>query len=152
MNEQFLAGLQQVLMILDQRISTLEHTLNDVIIATWKEAAEEEAKVQEEQARIAARKAEIEAFMQRYPQVKEVEAPLSMLYGNDYDVYGDLYDSMSSHVNDDGFNEADYVNGQLADVKDRLYKLQSGEYPLEAAEEGSEISEEQLARELAAVS
>ena len=60
---------------------------------------------------------------------------------------------MQDHVNDEGFDEAAYVKGQLEDVKGRLSALNNGaptETPdVEEDEEEEEISEEQLARELA---
>lgn len=151
MNEQFLAELKEILFTLDGRIAALEHTLNDVIIQSWKEAAEEEAQAEKERVEAEQRKIALEKFTASYPEVAELAAPLKTLYGDEYDVYDDLYSTMQEHVNDEGFDEAAYVNGQLEDVKGRLSALNGApavKKPMEEEDE-EEISEEQLARELA---
>ena len=152
MNEQFLAELKEILFALDERVAALEHTLNDVIIQSWKEAAEEEAQAEKEKVEAEQRKIALEKFTASYPEVAELAAPLKTLYGDEYDVYDDLYSTMQGHVNDEGFDEAAYVNGQLEDVKNRLAALNGGvpvaKKPMEEEDE-EEISEEQLARELA---
>lgn len=154
MDEQFLAELKEILFTLDGRISALEHTLNDVIIQSWKEAAEEEAQAEKERVEAEQRKLALEQFTAAHPEVAELAAPLKTLYGDEYDVYDDLYSTMQGHVNDEGFDEAAYVNGQLEDVKGRLAAL-NGAPAADAentdAEEkvDEEISEEQLAKELA---
>ena len=151
MNEQFLAELKEILFTLDERVAALEHTLNDVIIQSWKEAAEEEAQAEKERVEAEQRKMALEKFTASYPEVAELAAPLKTLYGDEYDVYDDLYSTMQGHVNDEGFDEAAYVNGQLEDVKNRLAALNGGvpvaKKPMEEEDE-EEISEEQLAREL----
>ena len=95
----------------------------------------------------------LEKFTASYPEVAELAAPLKTLYGDDYDVYNDLYSTMQNHVNDEGFDEAAYVNGQLEDVKGRLAALNGTPAPVEKPdveeEKEEEISEEQLAKELA---
>lgn len=153
MNEQFLAELKEILFALDERVAALEHTLNDVIIQSWKEAAEEEAQAEKERVEAEQRKMALEQFTASYPEVAELAAPLKTLYGDEYDVYDDLYSTMQNHVNDEGFDEAAYVNGQLEDVKGRLAALNGAptETPdVEGDEEKEEeISEEQLAKELA---
>lgn len=152
MNEQFLAELKEILFALDGRVAALEHTLNDVIIQSWKEAAEEEAQAEKERVEAEQRKMALEKFTASYPEVAELAAPLKTLYGDDYDVYDDLYSTMQGHVNDEGFDEAAYVNGQLEDVKGRLSALNGAptETPdVEEDEEEEEISEEQLVKELA---
>lgn len=152
MNEQFLAELKEILFALDERVAALEHTLNDVIIQSWKEAAEEEAQAEKERVEAEQRKMVLEKFTASYPEVAELAAPLKTLYGDEYDVYDDLYSTMQGHVNDEGFDEAAYVNGQLEDVKNRLAALNGGvpvaKKPMEDENE-EEISEEQLAKELA---
>lgn len=153
MDEQFLAELKEILFALDGRVAALEHTLNDVIIQSWKEAAEEEAQAEKERVEAEQRKMALEKFTASYPEVAELAAPLKTLYGDDYDVYDDLYSTMQGHVNDEGFDEAAYVNGQLEDVKGRLSALNGGaptETPDVEEDEEEEISEEQLAKELAA--
>ena len=153
MNEQFLAELKEILFALDERVAALEHTLNDVIIQSWKEAAEEEAQAEKERVEAEQRKMALEQFTASYPEVAELAAPLKTLYGDEYDVYDDLYSTMQNHVNDEGFDEAAYVNGQLADVKGRLSALNGAPAPVEKPdveeEKEEEISEEQLAKELA---
>lgn len=153
MDEQFLAELKEILFALDGRVAALEHTLNDVIIQSWKEAAEEEAQAEKERVEAEQRKVALEKFTASYPEVAELAAPLKTLYGDEYDVYDDLYSTMQGHVNDEGFDEAAYVNGQLEDVKGRLSALNGGapsETPKgDMEEEKEEISEEQLAKELA---
>lgn len=154
MNEQFLAELKEILFALDGRVAALEHTLNDVIIQSWKEAAEEEAQAEKERVEAEQRKMALEKFTASYPEVAELAAPLKTLYGDEYDVYDDLYSTMQGHVNDEGFDEAAYVNGQLEDVKGRLAALNGGapapdtEGDMDEKEKEEEISEEQLAKEL----
>lgn len=156
MDEQFLAELKEILFALDGRVSALEHTLNDVIIQSWKEAAEEEAEAEKARVEAEQRKMALEKFTSSYPEVAELAAPLKTLYGDEYDVYDDLYSTMQSHVNDEGFDEAAYVNGQLEDVKGRLAALNGNGAPTETPdveedeeeEKEEEISEEQLAKEL----
>lgn len=155
MDEQFLAELKEILFALDGRVAALEHTLNDVIIQSWKEAAEEEAQAEKERVEAEQRKMALEQFTASYPEVAELAAPLKTLYGDEYDVYDDLYSTMQNHVNDEGFDEAAYVNGQLEDVKGRLSALngaptEASKGDVEGDEEKEEISEEQLAKELAA--
>lgn len=152
MNEQFLEELRQILITLDQRTSKLEHTLNDVIIQSWKEAAEEEMAAEQAAREAEARKAALDAFTSRYPQVSELAGPLKALYGDDYDIYGDLYDTMQSHIGDEGFDEGSYVNGQLADVRSRLGSIADGSYAEEEVPTEEVVDEAQLARELAAAS
>ena len=149
MNEQFLAELKEILFALDERVAALEHTLNDVIIQSWKEAAEEEAQAEKERVEAEQRKMALEQFTASYPEVAELAAPLKTLYGDEYDVYDDLYSTMQNHVNDEGFDEAAYVNGQLEDVKGRLSALNGTPAPDVEEEKEEEISEEQLAKELA---
>lgn len=158
MDEQFLAELKDILFTLDSRIASLEHTLNDVIIQSWKEAAEEEAQAEKERVEAEQRKLALEQFTAAHPEVAELADPLKTLYGDEYDVYDDLYSTMQNHVNDEGFDEAAYVNGQLEDVKGRLAALNGNgdptpevEKPDEGEEEKEEIIDEaQLAKELAA--
>lgn len=153
MDEQFLAELKDILFTLDSRIASLEHTLNDVIIQSWKEAAEEEAQAEKERVEAEQRKLALEQFTAAHPEVAELADPLRKLYGDEYDVYDDLYSTMQNHVGEEGFDEAAYVNGQLEDVKGRLASL-GGSAPVAAeeetpAEEEEIIDEAQLARELA---
>lgn len=152
MNEQFLEELRQILISLDQRTAKLEHTLNDVIIQSWREAAEEELAAEQEARQAAERKAAIDAFTAKYPQVSELSGPLKALYGDDYDVYGDLYDSMQGHLGDEGFDEGSYVNGQIEDVRGRLGSIADGSYAESEAPVEEVVDEAQLARELAAAS
>lgn len=156
MDEKFLAELKEILFAIDGRVTALEHTLNDVIIQSWKEAAEEEAQAEKERVEAEQRKLALEQFTAAHPEVAELAAPLKTLYGDEYDVYDDLYSTMQGHVNDEGFDEAAYVNGQLEDVKGRLAALNGApaaeaEKDIDSAEEkvDEEISEEQLAKELA---
>lgn len=156
MDEKFLAELKEILFAIDGRVTALEHTLNDVIIQSWKEAAEEEAQAEKERVEAEQRKLALEQFTAAHPEVAELAAPLKTLYGDEYDVYDDLYSTMQGHVNDEGFDEAAYVNGQLEDVKGRLAALNGApaaeaEKDIDNAEEkvDEEISEEQLAKELA---
>ncbi len=152
MDETFLNELKSILFALDERVGKLEHTLNDVIIASWKEAAEEEARIEQERVAAEQRKAALEQFTANYPQVAELAGPLQALYGQDYDVYGDLYDTMQGHINDEGFDEKAYVDGQVNDVKGRLASVTGGnkEAGEEDGKEEEQIDEAQLARELAA--
>ena len=153
MDEQFLLELKQILFSLNDRVEKLEHTLNDVIISSWKEAAEEEAAAEKARLEAEARKIAIEQFTAKYPAVAELSAPLKALYGDDYDVYGDLYDVMQSHINDEGFDEGAYVNGQIEDVKNRLAAVNAPiveeKKTVEEKEQPVVIDEAQLAKELA---
>lgn len=150
--DQFIQVLQQILGQLDQRIAKLEHTLNEVIIQSWKEAAEEELKAQQELAAAEAKKAALDAFKANYPQIGQLSGPLQALYGDNYDPYEDLYMTMQKHVNDEGFDESGYVNAQVDDVLGRLGKVAAGSYDVPNATSEEVIDEAQLAKELAAAS
>lgn len=155
MDEQFLAELKDILFTLDSRVTSLEHTLNDVIIQSWKEAAEEEAQAEKERVEAEQRKLALEQFTAAYPEVAELADPLKKLYGDEYDVYDDLYSTMQNHVGEEGFDEAAYVKGQLEDVKGRLAALNGAPAAAAKEEEAEETAEEiideaQLAKELAA--
>lgn len=147
--DQFIQLLQQILLELDSRIGSLEHTLNDVIIQTWKEAAEEEDRAKAALEAAAAKKAALDAFRSKYPQVGQLEGPLKALYGDSYDPYEDLYLTMQGHTGDEGFDESKYVDGQVADVLSRLDKVASGSYGAPEATDEEIFDEAQLARELA---
>lgn len=144
--------LGQILMALNERIAKLEHVLNDVIIQSWREAADEELAAEQEAREAEAKKAQLEAFMANYPEVAQLSGPLKALYGDDYDVYSDLFEAMQGHVGEEGFDERAYVDGQLKDVNARIGNLQTGNYGDDAVPTEEVIDEEQLARELAAVS
>lgn len=149
-------NLSEVLKMFDSRITSLEHTLNDVVVKSLLEANDQYEYDQG-----------LEAFRGAHPELAEVDPKLKALYGDDYDTAKQLYDARPSEFAE-GQDEASWVANELAIVNDKLNALMEvvnpvateGEEPVVEEEKTEvkedevpaeeEISEEQLAEELKA--
>lgn len=94
---------------LNNRLASVEHTVNDVLVKSILEANSDY---------------EFDEFKDRYhDQLDGICGKLKALYGDDYDGYKDLYEVMKTHVNDDGFDEAKYIASQIEQVNAKLNAL-----------------------------
>lgn len=111
MDKEWFEQLYGVLNDFSERLERLEHSVNDIIIQSLVEANEEF----EYQDAVA-------GFTDRYAdQIGPIEGKLKTLYGDDFDVYKELYDSMDQSA--EGFDEAAYVAEQIAMVDAKLNAL-----------------------------
>lgn len=152
MDETFASNLAEILKQLDERVEVLEHSVNDVIIQSLKEASDEYEYDDG-----------LEAFKGKYAGISDLEADLKALHGDDFDTYKTFYDSARKHSKDEGYDEEAFVNGTIDELKKRFGALRGpkvqevevkaeGEEP-KKDEEGKDSddfpSEEELAKELA---
>lgn len=141
MDREWFEQLYGVLNDFSERLERLEHSVNDIIIQSLVEANEEF----EYQDAVA-------GFTDRYAeQVGPVEGKLKTLYGDDFDVYKELYDSMDPTA--EGFDEASYVAEQIAIVDEKLNALIEAVAPEAAVEETVEetVSEPTAAEDVETV-
>lgn len=111
MDKEWFEQLYSVLNDFSERLERLEHSVNDIIIQSLVEANEEF----EYQDAVA-------GFTNRYAElVGPIEGKLKTLYGDDFDVYKELYDSMDTSA--EGFNEESYVAEQIATINEKLNAL-----------------------------
>ena len=111
MDKEWFEQLYGVLNDFSERLERLEHSVNDIIIQSLVEANKEF----EYQDAVA-------GFTNRYAKlVGPIEGKLKTLYGDDFDVYKELYDSMDTSV--EGFDEESYVAEQSAIVNEKLNAL-----------------------------
>lgn len=113
MDPKFLEGLKSALQDLNNRVSNLEHTVNDVVIKSLMEA-NDEYEYQDG----------LDNFRNTYSEKLEpLLGKMKALYGEDYDGYKDLYDTMSTHKDEEGFDEGEYVAHQIEEVNAKLDAL-----------------------------
>lgn len=111
MDKEWFEQLYSVLNDFSERLERLEHSVNDIIIQSLVEA-NEEFEYQDA----------VDGFTNRYAElVGPIEGKLKTLYGDDFDVYKELYDSMDTSV--EGFDEEAYVAEQIAIVNEKLNAL-----------------------------
>ena len=111
MDKEWFEQLYGVLNDFSERLERLEHSVNDIIIQSLVEA-NEEFEYQDA----------VSGFTNRYAEmVGPIEGKLKTLYGDDFDVYKELYDSMDTSV--EGFDEESYVAEQIAIVNEKLNAL-----------------------------
>lgn len=111
MDKEWFEQLYSVLNDFSERLERLEHSVNDIIIQSLVEA-NEEFEYQDA----------VTGFTNRYAElVGPIEGKLKTLYGDDFDVYKELYDSMDTSV--EGFDEESYVAEQIAIVNEKLNAL-----------------------------
>lgn len=131
--------LKEVLTIIDTRLQSLEHTVNDVIIKSLLDADDEFTDNER-----------FETFSSTY-DFSGIEPGMKVLYGDDFDCRREFYNRLKemSGYGTDEFDEAGEVNSRIADLKERLAKLgYKAEVTVEAEDEGANL-EEQLAEEFA---
>lgn len=100
----------------DKRLSALEHLVNDVIIDGLKNAADSYA---DDEA--------YSAFVDTYkPDFESLEAPLKVVYGEDYDIGSDLYEQMKGVDRTvEGFDEKATVLEKIKELQDKLEQLKA---------------------------
>lgn len=149
MDKEWFEQLYGVLNDFSERLERLEHSVNDIIIQSLVEA-NEEFEYQDS----------VAGFKNRYAElVGPIEGKLKTLYGDDFDVYKELYDSMDTSV--EGFDEEAYVAEQIAIVNEKLNALIEAVAPEVETEETETVTnpnavedvetvptEEQLMKEL----
>lgn len=131
MDEEFKQKLRESLEAIDQRISAVEHLVNDVIIGGLKDAADEYA---DDEA--------YSVFVDTYgDNWKEFEPSMKVLRGEDYDMGSDLYEKVKAKRDTEGFDEANEVMSLLDEVKSKLEALKSLENKAPAAEDEAKAEE-----------
>lgn len=132
--------LKEVLTIIDTRLQSLEHTVNDVIIKSLLDADDEFTDNER-----------FETFSSTY-DFSGIEPGMKVLYGDDFDCRREFYNRLKemSGYGTDEFDEAGEVNSRIADLKERLAKLgYKAEVSIEAEDTDENNLEEQLAAEFA---
>ena len=132
--------LKEVLTIIDTRLQSLEHTVNDVIIKSLLEADDEFTDNER-----------FNTFCSTY-DFSGIEPGMKILYGDDFDCRREFYNRLKemSGYGTDEFDEAAEVNSRIAELKERLAKLgYKAEVSVETEDEDKETLEEQLAAEFA---
>ena len=123
MDKEWFEQLYGVLNDFSERLERLEHSVNDIIIQSLV-GANEEFEYQDA----------VAGFTNRYAElVGPIEGKLKTLYGDDFDVYKELYDSIDTSV--EGFDEEAYVAEQIAIVNEKLNALIEAVAPEVALEE-----------------
>lgn len=143
--------LKGILTLVDDRLTSLEHTVNDVLIAALKESAEEYDDNEK-----------FTAFKTSYGNdIKDLIEPYKVLCGEDFDVERNLFDNLkeADGYGTEGFDEKSLIEAKIAEVKEKLKALQNmkeetkdetAENTITEDEEDNGPSEEQLAKEFAA--
>lgn len=128
MDKEWFEQLYGVLNDFSERLERLEHSVNDIIIQSLVEA-NEEFEYQDA----------VGGFKNRYAElVGPIEGKLKTLYGDDFDVYKELYDSMDTSV--EGFDEESYVSEQIAIVNEKLNALIEAVAPKVETEETETVT------------
>ena len=138
MDEEFKIKLRESLEAIDQRIAAVEHLVNDVIIGGLKDAADEYA---DDEA--------YSVFVDTYgDSYKDLEPSLKVLRGDDYDMGSDLYETIKSKRDTEGFDEANEVTALLDEVRAKLEALKGIEAKAEdkVEEKTEDNSEQKLVR------
>lgn len=139
MDKEWFEQLYSVLNDFSERLERLEHSVNDIIIQSLVEANEEF----EYQDAVA-------GFTNRYAGlVGPIEGKLKTLYGDDFDVYKELYDSMDTSV--EGFDEESYVAEQIAIVNEKLNALIEAVAPEVETEETKTATEPNVVEDVETV-
>lgn len=132
--EEFKMHLKESLEAMDQRISALEHLVNDVIIGGLKDAADEFA---DDEA--------YSIFVDNYgDKYKDLEPSMKILNGDDYDIGSDLYERVKSKRDTEGFDELAEVESIINELQSKIsaIKAEGAEKPEAAADTKEETKEE----------
>lgn len=137
MSNEFLVKLKETLQLLDSRISALEHIVNDVIITGLQNAADEYA---DDEA--------YSLFCDTYGEgYKDLIEPSKVMYGNDYDLSSDLYETIKATDKPEGFDEKAEVERLIQILRDKVDSLRgknkaAAKEAEEAADEAEEVIDE----------
>lgn len=115
MNKEFLMKLKSTLEILDKRMTTLEHIVNDTIIDGMREAAEEYDDNEKYSMFVDTYKGDYEPYCES----------AKVLFGDDYDLSDALYETLKSEegYGSEGFDEKSKVLGYLAEIQAKIDAL-----------------------------
>lgn len=126
---------------LNERISALEHSVNEVLIGGLKEAAteyEEDCKFSD--------------FVDRNQGAfDKYEEPAKIIYGDDFDVPSAVYEEVkaSEGFGSEDFDEAGKVSEVLSAIDSKIDALKSLKEEVKEDAADGDIDEDQLAREFA---
>lgn len=136
--EEFKSHLKESLEAIDQRISALEHLVNDVIIGGLKDAADEFADDE-------AYSVFVDTYGDKY---KDLEPSMKILNGEDYDMGSDLYERVKSKRDTEGFDELTEVESILNELSSKISALKSEQEPVkeETKEENKPSEDDDLER------
>lgn len=116
MDKEFLLKLKETLQLIDSRLSAVEHIVNDVIIGGLQKAADEYA---DDEA--------YSVFVDTYGNTfEDLVEPSRILYGEDYDLSSDLYETMKGvDRTAEGFDEAAEVQKLIQSLRDKVEALKN---------------------------
>lgn len=133
-SQEFLTKLKESLQLIDSRLSAVEHIVNDVIIGGLQSAADEYA---DDEA--------YSVFVDTYGEgFKELVEPSKVLYGDEYDLSSDLYETIKATEKGADFDEKAEVEKLVSILRDKVTALRNTGKTEEAdkVEEAAEKVEE----------
>lgn len=133
-SQEFLTKLKESLQLIDSRLSAVEHIVNDVIIGGLQSAADEYA---DDEA--------YSVFVDTYSDgFKDLVEPSKVLYGDEYDLSSDLYETIKATEKGDDFDEKAEVEKLVSVLRDKVEALRNAGKTEEAdkVEEAAEKVEE----------
>lgn len=113
--EEFKLHLKESLEAIDQRLSALEHLVNDVIIGGLKDAADEFADDE-------AYSVFVDTYGDKY---KDLEPSMKILNGDDYDMGSDLYERIKSKRDTEGFDELTEVENIINELQSKISAIKA---------------------------
>lgn len=144
MDQEFKLKLKDTLVALESRLAALEHSVNNVILQSLRDAADEYADEEN-----------YNAFTATYgDSIGKYSEPMKVLCGDDFDLCKELYSALkeAEGYGTEGFDEKALMDSKLKDIEDKLSKLKEPveEKKVEVKEDGdeedNEPSEEEIAR------
>lgn len=136
-SQEFLTKLKESLQLIDSRLSAVEHIVNDVIIGGLQSAADEYA---DDEA--------YSVFVDTYSDgFKDLVEPSKVLYGDEYDLSSDLYETIKATEKGADFDEKAEVEKLVSILRDKVDalrnagKTEEADKVEEAAEKVEEVAE-----------
>lgn len=136
MDQEFKLKLKDTLVALEQRLSALEHSVNNVILQGLRDAADEYADEEN-----------YNAFTAAYgDSIGKYSDSMKVLCGDDFDLCKELYSALkeAEGYGTEEFDEKALVDGKLKDIEAKLSKLKE---PVEVEVEDSEDKSEDKSEE-----
>lgn len=114
-SQEFLTKLKESLKLIDSRLSAVEHIVNDVIIGGLQSAADEYA---DDEA--------YSIFVDTYGNgFKDLVEPSKVLYGDEYDLSSDLYETIKGIEKGDDFDEKAEVDKLVSVLRNKVEALRN---------------------------
>lgn len=144
MDQEFKLKLKDTLVALESRLAALEHSVNNVILQSLRDAADEYADEEN-----------YNAFTATYgDSIGKYSDSMKVLCGDDFDLCKELYSALkeAEGYGTEGFDEKALMDSKLKDIEDKLSKLKEPveekkvEVKKDGDEEDNEPSEEEIAR------